>query len=431
MAFVLFLLVNLVLFIRPAELVPELATVPIYYIVIVAALIAALPALIELLGPSSLTAQPPVVCVLLLLPAIVISFPLDLIAWGVQTAGVDYLKVVLYFLLLLAVVNSERRLKHFLCFLALAVTLSASLSLLHERGVIHLPALESLEQKQVNADGIVISYPRLRSTGIFNDPNDFAMILVFGIVSAVYFLGERSWGITRVLWLLLIAICGCAFWLTKSRGGMLALFAALTVLAHARWGWKRALAVAVVVLPVVYVGFASRGDAMGSGTGQQRVQLWSEGLLLMRSHPLFGIGHGNFVEEMRHVAHNSFVHSYTELGLIGGTLFFGANAAAAWAMYRIRSDPAVAESAEQMRLLSAVTAILFGSIVAQFSLSRAYTNTPYLAIGLATAFAAVVPLSRPQLLPRLNARFVAQIGAASAVFLVAIHVYIRFAARWT
>ncbi|MBA3315018.1 MAG: O-antigen ligase family protein [Planctomycetaceae bacterium] len=418
------------LFIRPAELVPELATVPVYNIVIVAALIAALPALVNLLTPSSLAAQPPVVCVLLLLPAIVVSFPLDLIGWGLRTAAMDFLKVVLYFLLLLAVVNTERRLKQFLCFLAVTVAVSASLSLLHERGAIHLPALESIEQKQVDADGNVISYPRLRSTGIFNDPNDFAMILTIGIVASLYFLGERSWGVARIVWLLPIALCGYAFWLTRSRGGMLALFAAVTVLAHTRWGWRRALLAAAVFSPILALGLSGRGEAMGSGTGQQRVQFWSEGLLLMRDHPVFGIGHGNFVEEIRHVAHNSFVHSYTELGFVGGTLFFGANAAAAWTLYSIRRDPAMTESPEQKRLLSAVAAILLGAVVAQFSLSRAYTNTPYLAIGLATAFAAVVPLSRPYELPRFSLPFIWQLGVASAAFLVAIQVYVRFSVRW-
>ena len=146
MAFFLFLLVNLVLFIRPSELMPELAEVPIYNIIIVIALIVASPSLATQLSPASLAVQPATVFVLLLLPAIVISFPLDLIAWGVQTAGSDFLKVVLYYLLLLAVLNTERRLKGFLGFLAIAVTISASLSLLHEHGAIHVPALESVEQ---------------------------------------------------------------------------------------------------------------------------------------------------------------------------------------------------------------------------------------------------------------------------------------------
>ena len=45
---------------------------------------------------------------------------------------------------------------------------------------------------------------------------------------------------------------------------------------------------------------------------------------LLRQAPLFGIGVGKYEDEVGLVAHNSFVHAYTELGIFGGALFLGA-----------------------------------------------------------------------------------------------------------
>ena len=61
------------------------------------------------------------------------------------------------------------------------------------------------------------------------------------------------------------------------------------------------------------------------GTGQARIQLWSDGLMFFQQSPLFGIGMENYRQFSRHVAHNSFIHCFAELGLLGGTLFLGAS----------------------------------------------------------------------------------------------------------
>ena len=47
-------------------------------------------------------------------------------------------------------------------------------------------------------------------------------------------------------------------------------------------------------------------------------------MALLRQYPLVEVGKGEFAEGVGHVAHNSYVHCYTELGLLGGTFFFAA-----------------------------------------------------------------------------------------------------------
>src|SRR5262249_29614999 len=134
---------------------------------------------------------------------------------------------------------------------------------------------------------------RLQSTGIFNDPNDFAMILVIGLVLSVHFFFAATIA-SKPIWLTFIPAMAYALVLTKSRGGFLALFVAAGVLVYSRWGWKRAALVGCLLLPAIAVGFAMRGDgAMESGTGQSRIQLWAEGFALWQHTLTFGIGYGN------------------------------------------------------------------------------------------------------------------------------------------
>src|SRR5438046_1928435 len=71
--FALFLLVNAVLFIRPAELIPELGDLPFYELTIIACLAASSLGVVGQLSPRSLPTQPITVCVVGMLAAIVLS----------------------------------------------------------------------------------------------------------------------------------------------------------------------------------------------------------------------------------------------------------------------------------------------------------------------------------------------------------------------
>src|SRR5205085_1542342 len=67
-----------------------------------------------------------------------------------------------------------------------------------------------------------------------------------------------------------------------------------------------------------------------------------------REAPLFGIGYREYSEQVGQVAHNSFVHCYTELGFFGGTAFLGAFFCTLLALFRLggqrvpTADPALA-----------------------------------------------------------------------------------------
>ena len=72
--------------------------------------------------------------------------------------------------------------------------------------------------------------------------------------------------------------------------------------------------------------------------GRSRLELWSESLPLVRGSPLFGLGPNKFADYEGHVAHNTIVEAYADLGLPGGTLLFGAYYFSLTTLWRLRSS---------------------------------------------------------------------------------------------
>src|SRR5262245_33559087 len=121
MGFALFLLVNAILFVRPAEIVPELIGLNLYEYAILACLLASFPQVVEQLTPRALLERPITVCVLGLLLAVGLSHVSHFYFGGAHEAGLEFAKVALYYLLFVAVVNSPARLRQFLGWLVVFI----------------------------------------------------------------------------------------------------------------------------------------------------------------------------------------------------------------------------------------------------------------------------------------------------------------------
>ncbi len=175
---------------------------------------------------------------------------------------------------------------------------------------------------------------------------------------------------------------------------------------------------------------------MTSGTGQSRVQLWSEGLQMLKQSPLLGIGYGQYFEEVGHVAHNSFLHCFVELGLFGGVCFLGCYFSALVLLHDLRKTAEWAEWQSSQRLLATLFACVVGFGVSCLSLTRSYIVPTYLILGIA---ASCIRLESTELAAedfpwprfRVNARSALQTVAAGMVFLVATYLFIRVTVRWS
>src|SRR5262249_33931416 len=150
-----------------------------------------------------------------------------------------------------------------------------ALALLQYHAYINIPALAAVQQTAVDKEtGELYTISRLCSTGIYNDPNDLCLILLMAMAVCLYKLGERRYGPARLLWVAALIMFGYALSLTQSRGGFIALLAGCLVLFHSRFGFRKSIPIAAVVLPGMFYLFGGRQTSIstGEGTGQDRIQ---------------------------------------------------------------------------------------------------------------------------------------------------------------
>ena len=458
MAFLLFLLTNAALFVRPAELVPAMGNVQVYLALILLTIACSLRELHNQVSLRTMIQQPINFFVAAMIAAVVLS---HLTRGAVSTAAVGGLmmfKVVVYYMLLVALVNTPQRLRTFLMCTAICSTLMIAWSLndYHEfvaewSGRSDIRQIKEKERWQapeepillrhtpevygVTADGQEIWIFRLCGLGIFHDPNDLSLLIAVTAIIACYFLLDRNAGGSRWLWLTSLAVMGAAYYCTFSRGGLLALgFAGMAWLAM-RYGGKVAVglgALGAAALPIVVGRHASMD--LSEGTGQHRIQIWSDGLAQVKTfRGLFGIGEGTYPDLTGLVAHNSYVHSFVELGIFGGAIFFGCFFFPAYAFYRIKKDPIEIEHPELARMLPYVAALLAAWCMGMASLSRCYVAPTYMIVGVCAVYLNLVGFYRraPRPLQTLNWRGVQRWGVCSAGLLACCFLFVKIFARYS
>jgi hypothetical protein len=429
--FALFILVTATMFIRPSELVPTLAGLPIYNVLISACLLASLPQVMAQLGGRSLAETPISACVVGLLPAAALSRLSHQDFSGIGDA-VDFGKVILYYLLLVGLIDSPARLSRFLRMLVVSTAVLTVLALLQYHGLIDIEALQSIYDQESDEQGGDSFVLRLCSTGIFHDPNDLSMILIVAMGACLFQMGGRRPAFTRLLWLGTLVLFGYALTKTHSRGGFLALLAGLMVLFHSRFGWKRAVPLLALALPAAFVLFAGRQTNISTDgdTGQDRIRLWAEGFALLRGSPIFGIGQNRYAEEVGLVAHNSFIHGFTELGVLGGALFTGAFASAFLTLRALGARSSEIRDPELRRLRPYLMAMVAAYAFGLLTISRNYVIPTYLVLGLAVTYVRLVAADSGLAMPRFDLAFVGRLGAMGVAFLVAASAFVRVFARF-
>src|SRR5262245_35168337 len=111
MSYFLFLLVNAVLFLRPAEIFPEVRSISFYEYLILGCLVFALPEVLRTLFAQPLDSQPITMCVFGVLLGVILSHVSMLNMGEAARTGVYFLKVVVYYILLISVLNTPERLR--------------------------------------------------------------------------------------------------------------------------------------------------------------------------------------------------------------------------------------------------------------------------------------------------------------------------------
>ena len=312
----------------------------------------------------------------------------------------------------------------------------ATLALLDRYEYLSLASLEPIADQAASSGDDPTTIARLRGTGIFHDPNDLGLVVVPGIVFAAFLLTRPGVGWPRYIWLIPIALLLIALGQTHSRGAFLALAATVPAFAFCLKGWKFAILGSLAAVPVLALLFAGRMTelaALHEGTGQSRLQIWSDNLVVFRSHPLFGLGEGMLVEEFGVVSHNSFLQCFAELGLFGGAAFLAAFLVVIWGTAPSGPDrgggPVGRRAGEVRWLRPFVFTAVVGYAAGLLTLSRQFIAPTYLMLGLAVATHSLQ--GRPWPAPwRNGVSGPAVVLAASLLFLASTHLAVRLLVRW-
>jgi putative inorganic carbon (HCO3(-)) transporter len=414
----LFLLLYVtVLYVRPSEVFSSLAEVPIVDILTVCSI--PIAALATMMRRRRFILMPTDLCVLGIWVAIVLSN----LTWGwfggAWAGFLAFMPVVFCYFLVRVTLVSPGQFRGFV-YLLVALNLFQAVN-----GIVQYHTGTGL-------GGVVTigGEHRIRGTGIFNDPNDLGMTLVMTtpfVLGGLFAAGAKMRH--RLSWLLILAPILVAMYYTNSRGTVIGMGAVLIAFGYRRLRRISGTLVGAAAVLVLVIFGPSRTSAMDASedSAQSRVEAWGEGLGMLKANPVFGVGFGRFLEFHYKVAHNSIVHTFAELGLLGAFFLVGCF----YGFFRAtrllgRSGTADPESFQWSTMLS-VSAV--GAVACGFFLSRQYVVVPYilLAMGLSCATMRIQDAKPFWLNPVLQ---VAAVGLLTAGSVVAIWILVRTLGAW-
>ena len=182
---------------------------------------------------------------------------------------------------------------------------------------------------------------RLTGVGMLSSSNDIAYSMVLVVPFALGLLIQAKTFAGRISGIILFIISLYTIYLTRSRGGQVALTIGLFTWAFfwikSRKRRKQLVIIAAfgifAVISAKATGYREDQSAMG------RVEAWSAGWDMLKSHPIIGVGKGQFRELHKIDSHNSYVRAGAELGLIGLYAFVGMIYSVYLVILRIMNSP--------------------------------------------------------------------------------------------
>jgi putative inorganic carbon (hco3(-)) transporter len=287
---------------------------------------------------------------------------------------------------------------------------------------------------------------RMQGLGFLRDPNEFAQLLVT-VLPFLWIAWKRGRYVSNTLFVTVpTAVLIWGIYLTHSRGAILALVVIVVLTIKDRVSWLATVAGGGLAFFIMLALNFSGGREISVQAGSDRLEMWSNGLELFKQSPLYGVGFQNFMaQNSGRAAHNSFVVCLAELGILGygfwiamlaftlaglSSLINSLSMARSEAELSGRqiSEEVGAESDEIDKWARALRTSLAGFLAAAFFLSRAYSLTLYLIVGMSVALLCLAaeedePMEQPSLGWQLSLS--TAVGSAAVVM---IYVAIRLRA---
>lgn len=240
---------------------------------------------------------------------------------------------------------------------------------------------------------------RITYLGTLGDPNDLGMFLVMMLPFAAYFMAYAK-SMLKIIWFLALLALLYGVFLTNSRGAFLGVLSLLGLWALERYGVKKSVAIALLLLPVIFV-VASKFRTIDAEeeSAQGRIDAWYQGFQMLIHQPLFGVGMSNFTQHNVLTAHNSYVLIAAELGFIGFFTWMSFILLTFFMLYQVAfynksifkktiSDTQMASEVlssdvlDEILLAKSAFFSMMGFVVTAFFLSRSYTFVLYIYAGV-------------------------------------------------
>jgi O-antigen ligase len=177
-----------------------------------------------------------------------------------------------------------------------------------------------------------------RIAATFGNPNSFAAFLVMSIFPVIMFAIREKIKALKVMYSVLFALILCNIVLTWSRNAIVGTAVGLVILA-AMYSLKFIIPIGVLggisyFIPQIHTRIKDIGN---SNLNESRLRLWKTAVKMIKDHPVFGVGNGNYISYYdeyvkrypelayanfsRYPVHNSYLKVVTEMGIPGGLTF--------------------------------------------------------------------------------------------------------------
>jgi len=268
-------------------------------------------------------------------------------------------------------------------------------------------------------DGGADFEPR-RLEGGLADPNELAAILVPALAFATFALAAFRGSLARLALGAGVTVFAIALFLTESRGGLIGL--AVTLVAAVLFAGRvrpHALAVVLIVsgLGISYYTLVAPPESLervtefSSGGGTGRTDLWAVATEMIRDRPVAGVGLGNFqvvepsyasgtinlpnvelIVDTPKVVHNTYLHVFAELGLVGFAAFMALIVGSLTLAVRSIRDFGRSGDVRSEILARGFLVGLFGMLTSYAFISAQFEKQLWLLLGVAAALSSVARL---------------------------------------
>ena len=409
MAFGLTVLYVILTFLSIAQTFPDLADDRIELIVGILGLVAALPALLitRRVRPGKQAALMAAFTAWLLFSTIPHGW-----FGGVLVSAQGFLQLGIVFFLTAFNVRSVGQLKILrICLLAVTLYLLGNGLYDYFRNADHSPFVLAWGEGE---DRIW----RLQGLGFLGDPNAFGQFLL-AMLPLLFARANKS---GRLVWIFFLVPVSASMilgiWCTHSRGALVGLVVLVALILRERFGFiSGSLTSALIAILMLYTGYTE------GRTQDNRRDIWSDGLGMFKSSPVWGVGFNGFMQNSEQTAHNSFLLCAVELGLIGCFLWMGLLVVSLWQVRRVATAP---DSDPELRgWAKAVFFSLVGFLVPAFFLSDTYAATLYLLLGMSAAISGLeMERTGTELLPAGN-RWPLKTAMACFASMLLVYVMVR------